>query len=146
MMTEIPPELLEVFMLEAEDHLKNITVFLSSLKQNPDQKDVIQSLRRSVHTLKGSSAAVGFRVVSTLAHRMEDLLDRLFEGAQKLDQGILELLTSSAEALEDLASNTADDAFVQSLYDKYARLLQSKEQKAAPAEKKPEAPQAAAPR
>ncbi len=143
---EIPPELLEVFMLEAEDHLKNITVFLSSLKQNPDQKDVLQSLRRSVHTLKGSSAAVGFRVVSTLAHRMEDLLDRLFEGEQKIDPGILELLTSSAEALEDLASNTADDAFVQSLYDKYARLLQSKEQKAAPAEKKPGATQAAAPR
>ncbi|MBN2108193.1 MAG: Hpt domain-containing protein [Deltaproteobacteria bacterium] len=144
-MADIPPELLEVFMLEAEDHLKNITVFLESLKQNPHQKDVLQSLRRSVHTLKGSSAAVGFRVVSTLAHRMEDLLDRLFEGAQALDQSILELLTSSAEALEDLASNTADNAFVQSLYGKYDRLLQSKEEKAAPAEKKPAAPQAAAP-
>ena len=136
-LAEIPAELLEVFMLEAEDHLKNISTFLSSLKHNPDQKDVIQSLRRSVHTLKGSAGAVGFRAVSTLSHRMEDMLDRLFEGTQTLDQNILELLTTSSEVLEDLASNTADEAFVKSLYDKYSRLLQSEEQKAAPAEKKP---------
>ena len=142
-LTEIPPELLEVFMLEAEDHFKNISTFLSSLKQNPDQKDIIQSLRRSVHTLKGSAGAVGFRVISTLAHRMEDLLDRLFEGARVLDQNILELLTTSAEALEDLASNTANDSFVQSLYEKYTRLLQSEEQKATPSEKKSEKRQAA---
>ena len=135
-LTEIPPELLEVFMLEAEDHFKNISTFLSSLKQNPDQKDIIQSLRRSVHTLKGSAGAVGFRAVSTLSHRMEDMLDRLFEGTQTLDQNILELLTTSSEVLEDLASNTADNTFVQSIYDKYTRLLQSEEQKATPSEKK----------
>ncbi len=67
---------------------------------------------------------------------MEDLLDRLFEGAQTLDQNILELLTSSAEALEDLASNTANDAFVQSLYDKYARLLPAKGTKSRSGRKK----------
>ena len=135
---DIPAELLEVFMLEAEDHFKNITASLDSLNQNPEQKDVVQSLRRSVHTLKGSAGAVGFRVVSTLAHRMEDLLDRLFEGTLNFDQNIFELLASSANTLEDLAANTANTEFVQGLYNKYARLLPAEEHKAQPKEKKPE--------
>src|SRR5262249_14692321 len=44
------------------------------LEKAPHDKEVIRSIRRTVHTLKGDAAACGFRELSDLAHLMEDAL------------------------------------------------------------------------
>ena len=60
-------------------HLQAIRSFLPAL-ENGDA-EAVRNVRRSAHTLKGSAAMVGFRSLTGLAHRMEDILDRLFEGS-----------------------------------------------------------------
>src|SRR5262249_45061172 len=74
---EVPAELMDVFIVEAADHLQIIARTLSALQSAPEDRDTLQELRRSVHTLKGAAGMVGYRTVSQLAHRMEDLLDAL---------------------------------------------------------------------
>src|SRR5208283_2239781 len=78
---EVPPELREVFLLEAEDHLRTINSLLPSLDREPVDLALVQDVRRSVHTLKGAAAMVGFGQITRLAHRMEDLLDLIYEGS-----------------------------------------------------------------
>jgi len=114
-------ELLEVFSLEAEEHLRNISTLLSELEKKPEQRDSLQGVRRSVHTLKGAAGVVGFKEISQLAHRMEDLLDILYEGGYKLDAEKIDLLFASADALEDMAGGSARDT--QELYIRYSALL-----------------------
>ncbi|NIN64685.1 MAG: hypothetical protein GTO63_08280, partial [Anaerolineae bacterium] len=106
---EAPPELIEAFFLEAEDHLRNISTLLSSLDKQPEHKELLQDVRRSVHTLKGAAGAVGFRAIAQLAHRMEDLLDLLFVGSLAVDSDIMDLLFASADALEDLAGGEVEE-------------------------------------
>ena len=120
---EIAPELLEVFALEAEDHLRNINSLLPALRGDPGNRQVIQGIRRSAHTLKGSAGMVGFRSVTQLAHRMEDLLDLIYDGTTAASPDIIDLLVASADALEDLTSGKADDATLQDLYSRYNVLL-----------------------
>ncbi len=127
---EATPELLEAFALEAEDHLRHVSALLADLDRQPDeagQKALLQDIRRSVHTLKGAAGALGFRTAVQLAHRMEDLLDLLYDGAQAVTPEVLALLFASTDALEDLVGGEFDPAAMpgalQDLYARYAAWL-----------------------
>jgi len=124
---EVSPELIEAFSLEAEDHLRNISTLLSSLDKQPEHKELLQDIRRSVHTLKGAAGAVGLRAIAQLAHRMEDLLGLLYDGSLAVDMDIMDLLFASADALEDLAGGEVEEettqGTLQDLSARYSTLL-----------------------
>jgi len=123
---ELDPEMLEVFSMEAEDLLRAISPGLAVLENVPEDRDTLQEVRRSVHTLKGAAGVVGFRTVAQLSHRMEDLLDRMFERQIANNADITNLLLISTDALERLAHG-ANEAELQdtleNLYSSYAVLL-----------------------
>jgi len=108
MTDEIPPELAEVFGEEAKEHLETIARLTLRLSSEPDDRESVQELRRAVHTLKGAAGVVGYKGASKLAHRMEDLLDRLYEATAALTARETQVLASSSDALHDLIVGTAD--------------------------------------
>ena len=67
-------ELLEVFFESAEEILQGMNRAGLALEENPGDLENLRHVRRAVHTLKGDSAACGFRELSELAHRLEDVL------------------------------------------------------------------------
>lgn len=121
--SSIPPELLEVFRMEAEEHLGRIGESLAELQKDAARHDLVLEVRRSVHTLKGASGSVGFREMSRLAHRMEDLLDRLGDERSPLEPADSSLLVSTFDALCDLAAGNHDPAEIRTrltvLYERY---------------------------
>ncbi len=106
---EIPPELLEAFHIEAEDHLRNVSVQLTALDKTPDQPELVQEIRRAIHTIKGGAGTIGIMPVARLAHRMEDVLDLLYEDKLELTATMMATLFATTDALEDLL-NGGDDA------------------------------------
>ncbi len=108
MTDEVPPELAEVFGEEAKEHLETIARLTSLLSTTPQDRESVQELRRAVHTLKGAAGVVGYKGASKLAHRMEDLLDRLYEGTAAVTPEEARILASSSDALNDLIVGTAD--------------------------------------
>lgn len=124
---EVPPELMDVFVVEAQDHLQTIARTLSVLKTTPDDRGTLQELRRSVHTLKGAAGMVGYRTVSQLAHRAEDLLDALYDGEIQGTPETTSLLFSSADMLHQLVSGEGDPnahkTTIQSLYARFVVIL-----------------------
>ena len=124
---EIPSELLEAFQLEAEDHLHNISLSLAGLQKEPENKELLQNVRRSAHTLKGAAGIVGLSTVAKLSHRMEDLLDKLYDDSIPLNSDIINLLYDSSDALEDLMDETGDTEEIattlHTLYVAYEALL-----------------------
>ncbi|HEX8736281.1 MAG TPA: response regulator [Pyrinomonadaceae bacterium] len=104
---EIDKEMLEVFALEAEEHLRAITANLNLLEQNPNNREALLEIRRSSHTLKGSAGIVGFQKLSALAHVQEDLLDYLAENetAGAVDnKAVVKILMASTDCLEALSA------------------------------------------
>ncbi|MFI5179493.1 MAG: chemotaxis protein CheW [Vicinamibacterales bacterium] len=108
MTDEVPPELAEVFGEEAKEHLETIARLTLRLSSEPQERESVHELRRAVHTLKGAAGVVGYKGASKLAHRMEDLLDRLYEGTAALTPRETQVLASSSDALHDLIVGTAD--------------------------------------
>ncbi len=120
---EMADELMETFLLEAEEHLQNLHTSLRVLYKNPNQRDLLQEVRRSSHSLKGTAAMVGLDNIMQLAHRMEDLLDLIYDGAMQLTQERTLLLMQATDALEDMSNGQSNAGEVQRLYNKFSRVL-----------------------
>jgi len=99
---EVDDELLEIFAEEAEGLLSNMERSLETLANEPNDKDSLWEIRRNAHTFKGSAGIVGLKQLSELAHRVEDLLDRLAESNSGSNQRIIELLHASTNCLKAL--------------------------------------------
>ena len=67
-------ELKEIFFESARELLQTLNEEGLQLEHNPGDAEIIRSVRRTVHTLKGDSAACGYREISELAHELEDVL------------------------------------------------------------------------
>ncbi len=68
-------EMAGVFLDEVEEQLHTIDKEILKLEQNGASDGTIQSLFRAAHTLKGSSATMGFEEMKQLTHEMEHVLD-----------------------------------------------------------------------
>ena len=97
--SDVPAEVLEFFVPEAEEHLQAVTECLLALEANPNAED-INRLFRSMHTVKGSAAQVGLHRLSAVAHRVEDLIGRLRDGELKPSANIVDICLESVDVLK----------------------------------------------
>ena len=67
-------ELRDLFFESATELVQKLNDEALRLEKSPRDAETARSLRRIVHTLKGDSAACGFRELSELAHEFEDVL------------------------------------------------------------------------
>ncbi|MGD8846845.1 MAG: Hpt domain-containing protein, partial [Desulfobacteraceae bacterium] len=69
--------LLQDFITETGEHLEETERNLLRMKQQPDDVDTLNTIFRSVHTIKGSSEYMGLEGIATLSHQLESLLEEL---------------------------------------------------------------------
>jgi chemosensory pili system protein ChpA (sensor histidine kinase/response regulator) len=106
---DVPDEVLEFFIPEAEEHLQAVTESLLALESDPKSEE-IHRLFRSMHTIKGSAAQVGLHRLSVIAHRVEDLIGRLRDGALQPSPEIIDVCLQSVDVLKKfLHREWADD-------------------------------------
>src|SRR6201993_2790085 len=87
-------EMRELFFETSQELLQALNDQALKLEKKPGDEEIVRSIRRTVHTLKGDSAACGLRELSELAHQFEDALS-------------LESAASHA-AVAEIAFSTAD--------------------------------------
>ncbi len=111
---EVPDEIHEFFQPEAEEHLQVVGDCLLSLEGNNNPED-INRLFRAIHTVKGSAAQVGLRQLGAIAHRVEDLIGRLRDGAIQPAPDVVDLCLASVDVLKKtLHREWADEAEMRS--------------------------------
>jgi len=93
-------ELRDLFFESAEEILQAMNDAGLALEERPSDKESLRSVRRAVHTLKGDSAACGYRELSELAHELEDVLtpDLVKEHAGL----IAEVVLTAADTFRDM--------------------------------------------
>ena len=118
-------ELLEVFNEEAQSILQSIKQNLEVLSAQPTDREALWEIKRSAHTFKGAAGVVGLRKLSDLAHRVEDLLEKLSEKNADLNVHLVGLLVNAADCLESLSSAPSHDtdSKIESLYEEFAKAL-----------------------
>ena len=107
-------ELMDGFLQEADEHLQLVGPWLGEWEQTPGRKPLLQDIRRSIHTIKGAAAMVGLPAISKLSHRMEDLLDQLYEGTVEVTAETRRILYCTYDLLVDLVSSRGNAEPMQS--------------------------------
>lgn len=97
--------LLPHFKAETQEHLHILNNGLLALEKNSKDKPLLESLMRTVHTLKGSAVIAGFKRIVELAHKFEDALVKIQEGRLKIKREhfnlLFQVLDSIMPLLED---------------------------------------------
>lgn len=100
------------FLAEAEEIIDQLSldlVALSDCAENGEcNPEIINSIFRGAHSLKGLAGMFGFVAISDLAHNLENLLDSLRLGKIPLNQATVTVLFNSMEVLGALVRSTGD--------------------------------------
>ncbi|MCB1823916.1 MAG: Hpt domain-containing protein [Candidatus Competibacteraceae bacterium] len=109
-MTELDQELAQVFQSEASEILDSSDAILRQLRGEPNNAELLNDLRREMHTLKGSSRMAGFMTVGDLAHAAESVLDALGKGTLQVAPPILDTIQHALDGLHRMLRGGGEPA------------------------------------
>lgn len=95
-------ELRELFFESADELLQNLNDEGLELEKRPEDPELLRQVRRTVHTLKGDSAACGYGDFSELAHQLEDVLRPEIAAISK--QALAEIVLIAADTFGSMLS------------------------------------------
>lgn len=98
--TDLDPELMEEFISDAREQLENIEHGTLALEKDAQDQEVIHSLFRAFHTLKGNAGFLDLTAISQLAHMLESLLDGARENRLQINSVIIEIILKSRDTLQ----------------------------------------------
>ena len=105
---DVDDDLLDVFVAEGEDILDHSDGVVAQLRTSPhDQQNLISSLQRDLHTLKGGARMAGLAPVGDLCHAMESLVDALGDGRVAIDRASVEAIERGFDRLHVLVKRVA---------------------------------------
>ena len=97
---------LQAFREEADELLVQMEQSLLALEGLPENRDLISSIFRVAHTLKGNASLLEFKTVAQALHSLEDLLDSLRSGAHAITTQVVNLLLQSVDVLRQVTKRT----------------------------------------
>ena len=95
-------EMLGVFFAEVEERLTSLDESLLRLENEAEDGELVQSIFRDLHTIKGNADLAGLSPLKNLAHAAEDLMSIFRAGTRVAERGDVDLLL---EALEELRNH-----------------------------------------
>ncbi|WP_036169051.1 chemotaxis protein CheA [Massilia sp. 9096] len=119
-------DMLKDFVVEAMDLATNVEEHLLRLERDPDNKETLNAVFRSFHTIKGGAGFMGLPALVAACHLTENLFDALRTGAAPVTPSAIEasLVASGfvADQLNDLNNGTPAEALA-SMPDELERML-----------------------
>ncbi|NPA12837.1 MAG: chemotaxis protein CheA [Aquificae bacterium] len=94
-------EILEEFLIEAEEILSNLDQDLIELEENPQDKELLNKIFRGMHTLKGGAGFLGLTSIVEIAHKIEDIFNQLRNDELTLTSDLMDLIFEGVDRLKE---------------------------------------------
>ena len=95
-------EIITEFLVEAHENLDVLDRELLALEKNPHTPELLASVFRRVHTVKGACGFLGFSKLETVAHASENLLSKVREEELELTPTIITALLGVADTMRNI--------------------------------------------
>jgi two-component system chemotaxis sensor kinase CheA len=99
---EAMDEIVAEFLVESHENLDQLDRDLLALEQDPDSRELLASIFRTIHTIKGTSGFLAFHRLEQLTHVGENLLSRLRDGRIRLTDDRASALLNMVDAVRGL--------------------------------------------
>lgn len=100
-------EIIDEFIVESSELMDNVIQDIVVIEQSQDE-EVVNSIFRAVHTIKGTSSFLGFNALSQLAHKAEDVLGVIRKGEMATDQTVADILLESFDLMKLMIEDIRD--------------------------------------
>src|SRR4051794_9564783 len=122
-------EIVAEFLVESHENLDQLDRDLLALEQNPGSRELLASVFRTIHTIKGTSGFLAFHKLEKITHVGENLLSRLRDGRVTLTDERATQLLKMVDAVRGLlasieATGLEGDADHSGLIERLASLLE----------------------
>ncbi|MGD9158929.1 MAG: chemotaxis protein CheA [Desulfobacteraceae bacterium] len=123
----------QTFIEETYERLAELESSLLELESNPEDIDMINSVFRAMHTIKGSGGMFGFEDIVSLTHNIETLFDFIREGKIPVTKEIISRTLSACDLIRLMVDEEAtDEETVRDLVNFFSELLPGDEDAGAP--------------
>ncbi len=98
-------DILKDFLAESKENLERLDQEFVELEQEPDNAELIKSIFRTIHTIKGTSGFFGFTTLEGIAHFAEDILSKLRDGVAEVNEEITTVLLQSVDYIKAILAS-----------------------------------------
>ena len=99
-------EMFAIFQNESEEIIERLLNNLYALEKTPANKDLISTIYRDLHSLKGAVKMVGFNNIQDVFHKMEDIFDCVINNQFTLDTNAINLISKTLETASGYLQNS----------------------------------------
>ncbi len=101
-------EILDDFLIEAFELIEQLDQDLVELENNPEDLELLNSIFRVAHTIKGSSSFLNLDILTKLTHHMEDVLNKARKGELVLTPHVMDAVLESTDLMKALLYSIRD--------------------------------------
>lgn len=142
-------ELLQDFLMEAGEMLEDVDIKLVELEQNPEDGDLLNTVFRGFHTIKGGAGFLEAKSLVELCHKTENLFDKLRSHELTLNSDMMDIIMEATGEVHrmfgEMSNGHQPDAAPQHLLDNLDLAIEDRASEAESAGERAEPAQAAQP-
>jgi two-component system chemotaxis sensor kinase CheA len=107
---DLARRLMATFLGELDEHVRALNRDLLALEKDPGDRraELLKSLYRTAHSLKGAARSVNVDVIEAACHRLEEILGGARDGTCPLDPTLVQLIFTAADGLEEAGRRLRD--------------------------------------
>jgi len=98
----VDPEVMTGFLDESDESIATLDSLFVELEQQPKDKDIIGSIFRVAHSIKGLAAFLGFSFIKELTHELETVLDNIRNDKLCVNSTIVDCLLAGFDELSNM--------------------------------------------
>ena len=101
-------EFLELFLQESNDRFTELSHELVALEESPYDEEILYSIMRHMHSIKGSAGMFGFNNLKLIGHRLEDLCEIVHKKPSLVNAKVMDTLFAGTDLLHSSFKKIAD--------------------------------------
>ncbi len=99
---EADEEILQDFLIEAGEILESLSEQLVELENDPDNADLLNSIFRGFHTVKGGAGFLGLNELVDVCHGAENIFDLLRTGQRSVTPALMDVILQALDTVNDM--------------------------------------------
>ncbi|NUM79193.1 hybrid sensor histidine kinase/response regulator [bacterium] len=100
---------IQKFVLETRDNLQRLNDSVLRLEKTPSNHEALDTMMRTIHTIKGSAKMLNFQTISTLAHDFEDAAYAMSKRKQEFSGAVIDIFLQTFDRLNALVDDVLND-------------------------------------
>jgi two-component system chemotaxis sensor kinase CheA len=101
-------DLLSEFLIETSESLAKLDLELVELENNPENPEILNSIFRTMHTIKGTCGFVGLPRLEKLAHASENVLVKVRDKLLSIDEEVISVILESIDGVKNIVAKLSE--------------------------------------